>query len=148
MTPTGRRRAELTARTLTATSHFYSSHPPAFRAFRQVHRAEVAVDRDLPCRVCSLLRINTTASLQPVRGPLEERKGPLMAKRMIFTGGVLVAIVAALGFVKFKQIQVAMAEGAAFQPPSEAVTTVVAQEEQWPATLRVIGTVAAFRASR
>jgi membrane fusion protein (multidrug efflux system) len=68
-----------------------------------------------------------------------------MAKRMIFTVGVLLAIVAALGFVKFKQIQVAMAEGAAFQPPPEAVTTVVAQEEQWPATLSVIGTVAAVQ---
>jgi membrane fusion protein, multidrug efflux system len=68
-----------------------------------------------------------------------------MAKRMIFTMGVLVAIVAALGFVKFKQIQVGMAEGAAFQPPPEAVTTLVAQEEQWPATLSVIGTVAAVQ---
>jgi membrane fusion protein (multidrug efflux system) len=68
-----------------------------------------------------------------------------MAKRMILTLGALVAIVAALGFVKFKQIQVAIAEGAAFQPPPEAVTTVVAQEEQWPATLGVIGTVAAVQ---
>jgi membrane fusion protein (multidrug efflux system) len=68
-----------------------------------------------------------------------------MAKRMILTLGVLATIIAALGFVKFKQIQVAMAEGAAFQPPPEAVTTVVAQEEQWPATLSVIGTVAAVQ---
>jgi membrane fusion protein (multidrug efflux system) len=64
---------------------------------------------------------------------------------MILTLVILVAVVAALGFVKFKQIQVAIAEGAAFQPPPEAVTTVVAKEERWPATLSVIGTVAAVQ---
>ena len=58
-----------------------------------------------------------------------------MVKRLIVTFGVMVAIIATLGFVKFKQIQTAIAEGAAFQPPPEAVTTVVASEEQWPATL-------------
>ena len=68
-----------------------------------------------------------------------------MAKRMILTLVLLVAVVGALGFVKFKQIQIAIAEGAAFQPPPEAVTTVVAREEQWPATLSVIGTVAAVQ---
>jgi membrane fusion protein (multidrug efflux system) len=52
-------------------------------------------------------------------------------------------LVAGLGFVKFKQIQTAIAQGAAFQPPPEAVTTIVAREEQWPATLSAIGTVAA-----
>jgi membrane fusion protein (multidrug efflux system) len=54
-------------------------------------------------------------------------------------------IVAALGFVKFQQIQTAIAEGAAFQPPPEAVTTVVAQQEQWPSTLSAIGTMAAVQ---
>ena len=39
------------------------------------------------------------------------------------------------GFVKFKQIQTAIAQGAAFQPPPEAVTTIVAAEEEWPSTL-------------
>ena len=68
-----------------------------------------------------------------------------MAKRMILTLVLLVAVVGALGFVKFKQIQIAIAEGAAFQPPPEAVTTVLAREEQWPATLSVIGTVAAVQ---
>ena len=38
-------------------------------------------------------------------------------------------IVAGLGFVKFQQIQTAIAQGAAFQPPPEAVTTIVAQQE-------------------
>jgi membrane fusion protein (multidrug efflux system) len=47
--------------------------------------------------------------------------------------------------VKFKQIQTAVAQGAAFQPPPEAVTTIVALQEQWPATLSAIGTVAAVQ---
>ena len=51
----------------------------------------------------------------------------------------------ALGFVKFQQIQTAMAQGAAFQPPPEAVTTIVARQEEWPATLGAIGTVAAVQ---
>jgi membrane fusion protein (multidrug efflux system) len=54
-------------------------------------------------------------------------------------------IVAALGFVKFQQIQTAIAEGAAFTPPPEAVTTVVAQQEEWPLTLSAIGTMAAVQ---
>jgi membrane fusion protein, multidrug efflux system len=68
-----------------------------------------------------------------------------MAKRMVFTVMILVAIVAALGFVKFRQIQVAIAEGAGFQPPPEAVTTIIAAREEWPATLSVIGTIAAVQ---
>ena len=68
-----------------------------------------------------------------------------MAKRMIVTLGITAAIVAALGFVKFKQIQAAIAQGAAFQMPPEAVTTIVAAAEQWPATLSAIGTMAAVQ---
>jgi membrane fusion protein (multidrug efflux system) len=56
-----------------------------------------------------------------------------------------VVFVAALGFVKFRQIQTAIAQGAAFQPPPEAVTTIVAQQEAWPATLSAIGTMAAVQ---
>jgi membrane fusion protein (multidrug efflux system) len=68
-----------------------------------------------------------------------------MAKRMIGMLAVTLALVAALGFVKFKQIQTAIAQGAAFQMPPEAVTTIVASEEAWPSTLNAIGTVAAVR---
>jgi membrane fusion protein (multidrug efflux system) len=68
-----------------------------------------------------------------------------MAKRMIVMLTVTVLIVGGLGFVKFKQIQTAIAQGAAFRPPPEAVTTIVAQEEQWPATLDAIGTLAAVQ---
>jgi membrane fusion protein, multidrug efflux system len=68
-----------------------------------------------------------------------------MAKRMIVMLTVTALFVAGLGFVKFKQIQTAVAQGAAFQPPPEAVTTIVAQQEQWSATLSAIGTVAAVQ---
>jgi membrane fusion protein (multidrug efflux system) len=68
-----------------------------------------------------------------------------MLKRMLVLMAATILIVAALGFVKFKQIQTAIAQGAAFQPPPAAVTTVVAQGEAWPATLSAVGTVAAVR---
>ena len=68
-----------------------------------------------------------------------------MAKRMIVTLGITFAILAGLGFVKFKQIQTAIAEGAAFQPPPEAVTTIVAAEEEWATTLSAIGTTVAVQ---
>jgi membrane fusion protein (multidrug efflux system) len=65
-----------------------------------------------------------------------------MVKRMILMLSVMAAIIAGLGFVKFKQIQTAMAEGAAFQPPPEAVTTIVAAMDEWPSTQSAIGTTA------
>jgi membrane fusion protein, multidrug efflux system len=68
-----------------------------------------------------------------------------MAKRMIVMLVVTFTVIAALGFVKFRQVQTAMAEGASFQPPPEAVTTLVAQTDSWPATLSAIGTVAAVQ---
>jgi membrane fusion protein, multidrug efflux system len=68
-----------------------------------------------------------------------------MWKRMIAMLAVTLAIVAGLGFVKVKQIQTMIAQGAAYQPPPEAVTTIVAAQEQWPSTLSAIGTVAAVR---
>src|SRR5215472_10640248 len=68
-----------------------------------------------------------------------------MWKRMIGMLTVTLAIVAGLGFVKVKQVQSMIAQGAAYQPPPEAVTTIVAAQEQWPSTLTAIGTVAAVR---
>jgi membrane fusion protein, multidrug efflux system len=68
-----------------------------------------------------------------------------MAKRMVLMLTLTVALVAALGFVKFRQIQTAIAEGAAYQPPPEAVTTIVASQQAWAATLDVIGTLAAVQ---
>ena len=68
-----------------------------------------------------------------------------MVKRMTIMLAATMTIVAALGFVKFKQVQTAIAQGAAFQPPPEAVTTIVARQEDWASTHSAIGTVAAVR---
>jgi len=68
-----------------------------------------------------------------------------MAKRLILTLVVMAAILGGLGFVKFRQVEAAIAQGAAFQMPPTAVTTVVAQRETWPSTLAIIGTVAAIQ---
>ena len=68
-----------------------------------------------------------------------------MAKRMILMLAVMALFIGALGFVKFRQIQTAIAQGASFQPPPDAVTTIVAQREEWPATLAAIGTMAAVQ---
>ena len=68
-----------------------------------------------------------------------------MLKRMILMLTLAGVLVATLGFVKFKQIQTAMAEGAAFQPPPEAVTTVIAKTEKWSSTLSAVGSVAAVQ---
>jgi membrane fusion protein (multidrug efflux system) len=75
----------------------------------------------------------------------EKSREDEMAKRMIAMLTVTLLIVGGLGFVKFQQIQTAIAQGASFQPPPEAVTTIVARQEEWPATLSVIGTVAAVQ---
>jgi membrane fusion protein, multidrug efflux system len=65
-----------------------------------------------------------------------------MAKRMMLVLGLMIVLLGGLGFVKFRQVKAAM-QGAAFQPPPEAVTSVVARREQWPATMSVIGTMEA-----
>lgn len=68
-----------------------------------------------------------------------------MAKRMILMLAVVAALLGGLGFVKYRQVEAAMAQGASFQPPPTAVTTVVAKQETWPSTLSVIGTAAAIQ---
>ena len=68
-----------------------------------------------------------------------------MIKRLAVMLAVTAVFIAALGFVKFRQIQTAIGQAAAFQPPPEAVTTIVAVEQRWPATLSAIGTIAAVQ---
>jgi membrane fusion protein (multidrug efflux system) len=68
-----------------------------------------------------------------------------MAKRMVLTLVVVIAILGGLGFAKYKQVEAAIAMGASFQPPPTAVTTVTAHRETWPSTLSVIGTAAAIQ---
>ena len=66
-----------------------------------------------------------------------------MARRMILTLGVILVLLSALGFVKFKQVQSAIAAGSSFQPPPAAVTSLIAHQEQWLGTLNMIGTAEA-----
>jgi len=68
-----------------------------------------------------------------------------MKKRMILMLVIVVAVIGVLAFVKYKQISVAIAQGKAWAPPPEAVTTVVTKQETWPRTLRSIGTVSAVQ---
>src|SRR5437660_11847915 len=67
-----------------------------------------------------------------------------MAKRMLLMLAVIVIFLTSLGFIKFRQIQSAV-HAASFQPPPESVTTIVAEQEQWPATMNVIGTMEAVQ---
>lgn len=68
-----------------------------------------------------------------------------MAKRLILMLLVVGALLAGLGFVKYRQIETAIAAGSSFAPPPTSVTTVVAKREIWPSTLAVIGTAAAIQ---
>ena len=68
-----------------------------------------------------------------------------MAKRMVIMLAAVVVFLASIGFIKYRQIQTAVAQASAFQPPPEAVTTVVAQTQKWPATLSAIGSVQAVQ---
>ena len=64
-----------------------------------------------------------------------------MAKRMIAMLVVVIAFIAVLGLYKYSQIKKAMSQS--WSAPPEAVTTIVARQEPWNATLSAIGTVAA-----
>ena len=68
-----------------------------------------------------------------------------MIKRMILMVVVMTTFITGLGFVKFRQFQAMAGEFAAMQPPPDAVTTIIAAQEEWPATLNAIGTVAAVQ---
>jgi membrane fusion protein (multidrug efflux system) len=68
-----------------------------------------------------------------------------MVKRMVLMLAAVSAFIAAIGFVKYRQIQSAIAQAANFQPPPEAVTTLVASEEEWEENLTAIGSVAAVQ---
>src|SRR5215471_14765145 len=64
---------------------------------------------------------------------------------MILMLVVMLALLGGLGFVKYKQVEAAIAAGANFQMPPTAVTTVTAKKEVWPSTFSVIGTAAAIQ---
>lgn len=65
-----------------------------------------------------------------------------MAKRMLLMLAVVVVVISSLGYFKSRQIQAAV-QAHSFQPPPEAITTVVAKQETWPSTENVVGTMAA-----
>jgi len=67
-----------------------------------------------------------------------------MAKRMFLMLGATAVLLTALGFIKFKQVESAV-QASTFQPPPEAVTSVVVNREVWPSTTDVIGTMEAVR---
>ena len=68
-----------------------------------------------------------------------------MKKRMLIVTGTMIVLIVGLGATKFFQIKAAMAQGASFQPPPEAVTTVIADEQEWPETLRAVASVVAVQ---
>jgi len=67
-----------------------------------------------------------------------------MAKRMFLMLVVAAAVIAGLGYFKLRQVQAAIKAGSSFQPPPEAVTTLVTHQETWPSTLSVVGTMVAI----
>ena len=66
-----------------------------------------------------------------------------MKKRMLLMLAAVGLFIATIAAVKTRQIQAGMKQNASFQPPPEAVTTVIAKNEPWPATWNAIGSVAA-----
>jgi len=66
-----------------------------------------------------------------------------MKKRMFFMLLAVIAFLAVIGGFKFFQIKAAIAQGSSYQPPPEAVTTVIAKQEDWNSTVSAIGSVAA-----
>ncbi|MCI0659374.1 MAG: efflux RND transporter periplasmic adaptor subunit, partial [Acidobacteria bacterium] len=67
-----------------------------------------------------------------------------MAKRMILMLLAMALFLSAIGFVKYRQVQAATSQSASYQPPPEAVTTILAKQEPWEQTLGSIGTVSAI----
>ena len=65
-----------------------------------------------------------------------------MKKRMTLMLLAVAVFLTAIGAVKYGQVKKAIAQHSSFQPPPEAVTTIVARQEQWPANLAAIGTAA------
>jgi membrane fusion protein (multidrug efflux system) len=68
-----------------------------------------------------------------------------MIKRMILMVLAVAVFLGAIGFVKFRQVKTAMAQGASFRPPPETVTTVVARQDEWSSSVSSIGTVTAVQ---
>jgi membrane fusion protein (multidrug efflux system) len=68
-----------------------------------------------------------------------------MRKRMTIMLTSLIVFTGAIGLVKYQQIRAAIQQGAAYQPPPEAVTTIVAAADRWQGSLGAIGSVTAVQ---
>ena len=66
-----------------------------------------------------------------------------MVKRMLLMLAAVVVLLGGLAFVKYHQVQTAVAASQSFAPPPEAVTSIVAKQTAWPNTISVIGTMEA-----
>jgi len=64
-----------------------------------------------------------------------------MKKRLFLMLAVVVVFIAVLGGFKYSQISKAMSQS--YQPPPEAVTTIVTKQDMWTGSLNAIGTVEA-----
>jgi membrane fusion protein (multidrug efflux system) len=64
---------------------------------------------------------------------------------MLLMLAVVAVVITALGFMKYRQVETAVHAASSFQPPPEAVTSIVAKQEHWPATMSVIGTMEAVQ---
>src|SRR5262249_59445931 len=68
-----------------------------------------------------------------------------MKKRMFLMLLAAAVFITAIGAVKYTQVKKAIAQHSSFAPPPEAVTTIVAKKEEWPANLGAIGTAVAVQ---
>jgi len=68
-----------------------------------------------------------------------------MSKRMLQMLVAVAVFLGAIGFFKFQQISGAIAAGKSWQPPPEAVTTAIAQSQQWRGAVDAVGSVAPVR---
>ena len=66
-----------------------------------------------------------------------------MVKRMLLMLAAVVVLLGGLAYVKYHQVQTAIAASKSFAPPPEAVTSIVAKQSAWPNTISVIGTMEA-----
>jgi len=66
-----------------------------------------------------------------------------MVKRMLLMLAAVLVVLGGLAFTKYRQVQTAVAANSNFQPPPEAVTSIVARETPWSSTISVIGTMEA-----
>ncbi len=68
-----------------------------------------------------------------------------MTRKIVLTVVGLVVLVGALAGIKVLQFQTMFAQGAAFKPPPETVTTAAVQQDVWQPTLTAIGSVVAVQ---